>query len=482
MWKERTGMKNRTRLAALGAALTLGAAVICGSSLWSEKTKEERGGAWSEDRPTLYFWYADQNLEEFVDSAAQAFGEREGVRVIPVLVSGSGYLEAVNEASLRSGQLPDVYLLGHDSLEKAYLAGLAARVQDGAGVCSEKNFPQAALSSVTYQGKLLGYPLYFETTALIYNRTCLQEWAAQMGGVVREELTATVEDILYMADTFDAPDGVESIFRWDTEDIFYNYWLGGAYISLGGENGDASGVVDIDNAKTARSLEAYRELARFFPSDTGSLWDAASADEDEFIAEVMAAGVAVPEGAAQSGSWEPEWADLPPELRDFCQGKLVFTVAATDAAGALKAAREAGKLGFEYGVCELPRVEGEQPGKPMSVTGVVAVNGFSTQKELAEKFAAYLTVECSDSLYDRTGRAAACLWGDRDNEILQAYKKVYENSVPLPKMMSAGSFWMELEGLFSRVRKGGDVQEQLRELQEGMEELAAAYFHRGGTQ
>ena len=313
-------MKNRTRLAALGAALTLGAAVICGSSLWSEKTKEERGGAWSEDRPTLYFWYADQNLEEFVDSAAQAFGEREGVRVIPVLVSGSGYLEAVNEASLRSGQLPDVYLLGHDSLEKAYLAGLAARVQDGAGVCSEKNFPQAALSSVTYQGKLLGYPLYFETTALIYNRTCLQEWAAQMGGVVREELTATVEDILYMADTFDAPDGVESIFRWDTEDIFYNYWLVGAYISLGGENGDASGVVDIDNAKTARSLEAYRELARFFPSDTGSLWDAASADEDEFIAEVMAAGVAVPEGAAQSGSWEPEWADLPPELRDFCQG------------------------------------------------------------------------------------------------------------------------------------------------------------------
>ena len=52
----------------------------------------------------------------------------------------------------------------------------------------------------------------------------------------------------------------------------------------------------------------------------------------------------------------------------------------------------------------------------------------------------------------------------------------------MPKMMSAGSFWMELEGLFSRVRKGGDVQEQLRELQEGMEELAAAYFHRGGTQ
>lgn len=468
-------MKFRTRLAALGAVLALGAAVVCVVSLWSGNTEEERGGAWSGDRPTLYFWYGDRKLQEFVDRAAQAFGEREGVRVIPVLMPGSGYLEAVNDASLRSGQMPDAYLLGHESLEKAYLAGLAARIQDKAGVCSRENFPRAALSSVTYQGKLLGYPLYFDTTALVYNKTCLQEWAAQMGGVAREEVSATLEDLLYMAHTYDAPDKVESIFRWDTEDIFYNYWLVGAYISLGGENGDVPEKVDIDNEGTARCLEAYRELVRSFPPDSGPVWEAGATDEDKFITEVMAVGVTAPEGFEGDIYREPD-------LRDFCQGKLVFTVAATDAVRALEAAREAGKLEFEYGVCGLPRVDGEQCSRPMSVTTVVAVNGFSPRKELAEKFAAYLAVECSGSLFAETGRAAACLHADKENQSLQIYKRAYEDSVPLPKMMAAGSFWMRLEGLFSRVRDGADIQEQLRELQEEMEGLAAAYFPVGGTQ
>ena len=47
--------------------------------------------------------------------------------MIPVLTSDSEYLEAINQETLHSDQIPDIYLLSSDSLEKAYLAGLAVR-------------------------------------------------------------------------------------------------------------------------------------------------------------------------------------------------------------------------------------------------------------------------------------------------------------------------------------------------------------------
>ena len=87
-------------------------------------------------KDAIYFWYTDDSLTDYINSAAVTFGEENDIRVIPVLKSGMEYLEAVNQASLTDEEaLPDVYLLSNDSLEKAYLAGLAAEVDDN-GVCS----------------------------------------------------------------------------------------------------------------------------------------------------------------------------------------------------------------------------------------------------------------------------------------------------------------------------------------------------------
>ena len=40
----------------------------------------------------------------------------------------------------------------------------------------------------------------------------------------------------------------------------------------------------------------------------------------------------------------------------------------------------------------------------------------------------------------------------------------YEDSVPLPKMMETGNYWMQLEILFSKVWNGADVNEMVQEL------------------
>ena len=170
-------MRLKKRLTAVAAVVVMAASVFFGCMLGAGETEDvEMPITWYGQKETIHFWYSDDALTNFLNSAAVAFGEREGVRVLPELVSENEYLEAINKASLQSDQLPDAYIVSHDSLEKAYLAGLATRIQDAAGICNEQNFPAAALSAATYQDKLVGYPLFFETSALVYYRKRTVIW------------------------------------------------------------------------------------------------------------------------------------------------------------------------------------------------------------------------------------------------------------------------------------------------------------------
>ncbi len=458
-------MHAKKRLLSIAAVTALAASLFWGGILQAETGGEisagERGRLfpWSSEKETIYFWYSDETMTNFLNSAAVSFGEQEEVRVIPVLAAEGEYLEALNRASVSSDQVPDAFIVSNDSLEKAYLAGLASQIEDAGGVCGEQNFPAAALDAVTYQEKLVAWPLFFETSALVYNDTYLQEWASQIamkelleGGevdenpegtdgiavdeaqlsVLREEyyakaIPATVDDILNIADTFDVPLGVEGVMKWDVSDIFYNYWIVGNYMIVGGDKGDNPALININNPETIQCLEVYKALNQFF-----------------FI--------------------ESDTVDYNSVVDDFCQGKLVFTIATTDVVERLADAAAEGSLGFEYGVALMPRVSGELDSRSMSVTNAVAVNSYSEHQELANRFAAYLVTECADSLYERTGKVAAYSGANADNGALQIFKQEYADSIPLPKMMETGNFWLQLEGVFAKVWNGADVTQLVQEL------------------
>ena len=153
-------------------------------------------------------------------------------------------------------------------------------------------------------------------------------------------------------------------------------------------------------------------------------------------------------------------------IQDFCDGKIVFTIATTDVVKKLADAEAEARFGFGYGIAPMPDVSEELEGRSMSVTNVVAINGYSQHKALAHRFAAYLTDECADVLYSRTGRVSANLKADADNYDLQVFKKEYADSVPLPKMMETANFWLQLEALFSKVWNGADATELVEELEE----------------
>lgn len=371
--------------------------------------------------------------------------------------------------------MPDLYLISHDSLERAYLAGLAVPVEDPAGVMNEDNFPKAALASVSYRGKLVAYPLYYETSALLYNETYLYEWARQQAGkadaessggdgegegefeeleelpddenspVIYDEETialrtqqffdraipATIEDIRQMADTFDLPETVEGIFSWDVSDIFYNYYFVGNSMNLGGESGDDSRQIDIYNQESIASLEVYQELNQFFSIDSSTV-------------------------------------NYESVLQDFMEGKLVFTIATTDAAAALAAAKEEGSFVYDYGVALTPDPSAEMAGRSMSVTSVVAVNGYSEHQELANEFATFLVDGYVENLYDFTGKAAANRKANEDNGALQIFLEEYETSMPLPKLMEASNYWIQLEVLFAKVWNGEDVSALVEQLDQQM--------------
>lgn len=464
-------MHFKSKLIATAAVIVMAAAAIYGSTFEMGADNEDFGNlSWfGAKKETIYFWYSDDAMTNYINSAAVAFGEKEGARVIPMLTSDSEYLEALNKETLHSEEIPDAYLLSNDSLEKAYLAGLASEVQDVNGVCNEANFPKAALDAVSYEGKTIAYPMYFETSALVYNETYLEEWAKQqaqkeLAGVVDEgedagmadaidvenldpaaveaktmeymqnAVPATVDDILNIANTFDLPEGVENVLKWDVSDIFYNYWIVGNYMIVGGDAGDDESNVSINNAEAIACLEVYKALNQFF-----------------FI--------------------ESDTVTYDSVIQDFMEGKTVFTIATTDVVARLQEAKDNGSFAYEYGIAVMPAVSEDLESRSLSVTNAVVVNGYSEQKELANKFAAYLTGEYAETLYERTGKVPAYIPANEEQPTLQIFAMEYANSVSLPKMMETGNFWLQLEILFSKVWNGEDVTVLVQELADSMDVL-----------
>lgn len=455
---------------ALCAGGLYGAARL-GMTVHCEETEEPVDESLFGHRETLYLWYADETLTDYLNSMAVSYSEyQDSVRVVPVYTQGLEYLETINRASVQTEEGPDLYIVSNDSLEKAYLAGLACEVQLPEGVPSmEDLLPETAVHAVTYQGRQIGYPYYFETSCLLYNRTYLEDWAraqimserdqalaedaqeqAEKGDVeeeireaageteiTEEELAAkleealpeTIDEILALADVYDAPEQVEAVFKWDVSDIFYNYFVVGSCIDVGGRDGDNAESIHIYNEDAIRALRVYQNLNQFFSIDTK---------------EISYEGV----------------------LQDFLDGKIVYTVATSDALSKLQKAKEEGNFAYEFGVSRVPNVSGELKSASLSVTQCVAVNGYSAKKEMANEFAVYLTQHAADELYARTGKLPVHSDSTYEDPGAAAFFLEYENSVPMPKMIETSNFWVELEIAFAKIWEGADANIALKALSE----------------
>ncbi len=386
-----------------------------------------------EDR--LILWYTDEDLTPYLNSAALNYQKEKGIKVMPVLVSGVEYLEEINKASIHSESGPDLYITSNDNLEKAYLSGLAADIQDEDRICRKDDYPQTALDAVTYMKRKIAYPFYYETSFLLYNKTYMEDVlrARQENESGGEDLgiviPSTIDDILNFADEYDAPETVEAVFKWDVSDIFYNYFFIGNYISVGGDAGDDPMNINLYNEFAIQCLKVYQQLNQFFSIDTN---------------------VVTYEGI----------------LEEFLEGKTVFTIATTDAVGRLDAAKEAGEFLFEYGVAVIPDINIDYKSRGLSVTNAVVINGYSEKQEKANDFAKYIAYDKAEDLYKRGGKIPARYGVAFENPEISKIMEEYEKSVSIPKMLETSNFWVQLEIVFTEVWKGEDVDTALFNMNE----------------
>ena len=459
-WKDiGINMNFGKRIASVGLCCCLITGAIAAGRLYSE---EINGNAFVSN-DSVSIWYTDENMTDYINAMAVAFQEEEGIRVLPQLHSGLDYLEDVYNASVREEDGPDLYIVSNEALQKAYLSGLAAEIKDENGLVTLENFPQSALNAVTYRGKKVGYPYYFETSVILYNKTYIAEMAknqllletseepksdqeAQKAQETSDEATKEISDqmiderveelipqtfdeLLTFADSYDAPQAVEAVFKWDVQDIFYNYFFVGNYMNVGGPCGDTSEKVDIYNLDTIKAMKVYQDLNQFFSFES----------EDVAYASV---------------------------IQEFMEGKLVLTTATSDIMKTLEAAKEEGTFAFEYGLAPIPDLNEEMQTKSLSVTNTIVLNGFSDNKENAEHFASYLAGNAVGTLYEKTGKIPAKTTEACANEKTSVFYKEYSDSVPVPKMMVTSNLWVQLEVTFAKVWNGAEVSKSLQELSE----------------
>ena len=382
-------------------------------------------------KETIHLWYTDDALTDYLNSKAVSFYEANDIRVETKLVSGLEYLETVNKASVNKEEdASDIFIITNDSLEKAYLAGLATEIGDASILSDSTKYSQAAQNAVLYNGKYIGYPLYFETSALLYNKIYLEQIVSEAELTNADELIPkSIADILAFADQYSTPENVEYFFRWDVSDIFYNYFFIGNYISVGGESGEDKNQIDIYNSDAIASLSVYQELNQFFSIDTKET------NYDTIIQE-------------------------------FLEGKTIYTIATSDCIKKLEEAKKNGEFAFEYGISDIPDINQELVTKGMSVTNAMVINGYSKHKEAANSFAKYLTEEDGNELYEKTGKLPARIQEQYQNENMAAYVQNYAKSAPMPKMVETSNFWVELEICFAKVWDGADANTELKSLSE----------------
>ena len=440
----------------------------------TEKAEEESVFLKENGKETLYLWYTDEALTSYLSSAAVTYNETHDVRIVPVLESGLEYLENINRVSLEEENIPDLYVLSHDSLEKAYLAGLAHEVVPTGKFSLEESYLETGIQAATYKDKVIGYPFYFETSSLLYNKTHLEEMAKgqlqaeadvlaaeeaqknarkagssdaqaesspaagestpalndrQVQERMEELLPSTFEDMKTFADSYDAPEQVEAVFKWDVTDVFYNYFFIGDTINMGGEAGWDVSQIDIYNENAIESMRAYEELNQFFSIDTSEI-------------------------------------DYESVIDEFISGKVVFTMATTDVVSRLEQAKEDGLFAYDYGIALTPDINENMKTRSLSMTQCVVINGYSAHQEQANDFAEFLTSEYNDILYARTGKVSAAKNVDYGYDALNEFAKEYENSISMPKMIETSNFWVLLETTFSQVWNGADANQMLRKLSE----------------
>lgn len=477
-----------------------------------------------EEPKELVLWYTNEELSEYIEKTVSEYEKANQVSIITKLVSCVDYIENMNQAVLSEDQAPDLFIAENSNLEKIYLAGLSAEITDDA--VTENNYYKTALNSFTFKDKLLAYPMYFETSYLLYN----QEYVQQP--------PESIEDILVFADEFDAPEGVESILNWDVTDILCNYFFVGKYLN-NDEINNKNYIMDKE--KLTEAFTYYQNLNQYFAIDSSnidyetafqnfvdgkSVFTIAKTDklpeiemiEGDVSEDVQAdkdakdseSNDAIKEGINEAeenanekaqneenvnksseetsknnetdnegsskesnktskssygiGLDESYFAGIEKVLRNIPQEEIEIDESEQSEQEENELEQSSSNGNEKFKIAVLPNLTDSLESSGISINYGVFVNGYTKEMEASKDFARYLAYENAGNLYIEAGKLSSRNNLVYESENIANVLKQYEKSVCAPKIMENGDYWLKLEISFSNIWNGTAVEEIIKEM------------------
>ncbi len=342
----------------------------------------------------INLWYTNDELTEYLTNCAIHFRESMGVGVNLKLVSSVDYIEAIYQGT-KEGNVADVYILNTESLEKAYLAGIAAENTDTA-TYNNNIYPEVALNASTYNGKLIGYPFYYDTTFFLYNKDYV-------------EAPETFSDIVEFANNYMGEyKNIDTILQWDVHDLFFSYCFVGEYLNFGGVCGDDSSIIDINNANVIEALTYFKQI------NQALYFDAADSDYEDV-------------------------------LKDFIEGKILYTMGSTANLEQIIGS------GVNYGISTIPALNDNMDSRAVSINYTAVVNPYTSNKALASRLAQGISFEHAEEFFSYTKKIPSKRLSSYPNENWQHIAEQYEHTAILPKLMATTNYWMELEVILNNI-------------------------------
>lgn len=364
---------------------------------------------------SLLVWYDDENLTKYLEQSAKSYKKSTGVSIEYKLVEHTHYLEDIYNLGLKeSKETPDIYLLRSDELGHACMQGIAAT--NLSSVYKEKNYCKTAIEAASYEGKLMAYPLCFQTTCMIYNGACFGETPATMGAITTYSETEAIAEN-------------QQILYWDIEDYKSNYAFVGEYMNLGGQTGDDANEISICNENTNTCLKGFYKFGQYFAVGSDAI------KEEE----------------------------LP---KAFMEGRAICVLTNSDVAQNIISYASGDAVAVIHKIGKVPALSDQLESSAGSYTDLFVVNALSSKMEQAHDFAKYLTYDNVDKLYETSGCFATKNSVAYEDEELSQLYEIYKQSEQFPQFPETQDLQVNLEVLFANVLKGADINKELRSLED----------------
>lgn len=374
----------------IGAAIVgkgkFGSAETAGSGQQMENTEKE--DAYAKASTDLIFWYEDDSYAAFFEEAARNYFSETGVKVSVEYQDTIDYMENIYDKTMQEDGYPDVYLIPGDNLEEAYLYGLVAVNESDT---ADAGILPKAVEASSYQGKVLGYPLSYNTCLFVYQDGYF------------EEAPTSLQMIIDYSDQNEPAENVEYLLEWDVNDAFYDFPFISNSVTFDKSEAETMDVIYNEDLYN-KDLEFFEKILESFSVD------ASKVSEDGII-------------------------------ENFLAGRTLSAVIDTNSLYRLE--------GYSYSLMPFPNLNEELATVTSATTDMLVVNDFSGQQETAADFAEFVTITMAEKLHAISGHYSVIPSENPDDIEIMA-NQIYESAMLVPNSQDARDFWVRLEETISK--------------------------------